>query len=436
MTVSFPVAIPENCPFGLYNVPFGIFSTFPGHGLGPVPRGGTAIGEYVLELHELVNHGIFDANPEAKAALKDAFLQPVLNKFASLSLGIRRWTRETIIASLSDPASPLFFKSDLHDKIFVPIGQVQMHLPMKITNYTDSFSSLIHAQNSMHPLGLELPPAFSEYPMGYNGRVSSIQVSGCDITRPKGFYPSPGNTRPTYQPTKQLDFEIELGAFISGSIEFGTSVNARIAADHVFGYVLHNDWSARDIQKYEMPPLGPMHSKGFVTTISPWVVTAEALEACRTDPPLSNSTPIHPSLVADEKNHGVHDIELSMDVARNNEKPVKIVRANYANSYWSVPQQIAYQSSSGHGISTGDLVASGTIASPPPVDKTGLGTYGCLLEAFAQKHVLPSVGGNPMSWLEDGDQVTMEGWFTTKDGKRSGFGGLTNLVRPADSSWG
>ncbi|KAK5047217.1 hypothetical protein LTR84_006739 [Exophiala bonariae] len=310
-----------------------------------------------------------------------------------------------------------------------------MRIPMQITDYTDSFSSLIHAQNSMHPLGLELPPAFTEYPMGYNGRLSSIRVSGIDVVRPNGFYVNAGDTRPTFQPTKQLDFEIELGAFISNPIEFGRSKNAKTAAKHIFGYVLHNDWSARDIQKYEMPPLGPMHSKGFITTISPWIVTVDALEDSKTKPPLSNETQIHPSLVADEKDHGVYDIELHISIARNGDKPVKIVRANFADSYWSVPQMIAYQSSAGHGLNTGDLVASGTIASPAPENKTGLGTYGCLLEAFAQRHRLPEVGGKPMSWVEDGDTVTMDGWFMSKDGRMCGFGGLTSIIQPARSSW-
>ncbi len=152
--------------------------------------------------------------------------------------------------------------------------------------------------------------------MGYNGRLSSIRPSGTDVSRPSGFYLNEGNTRPTFQPTKQLDFEIELGAFISRPIPLGTSVNAKDAAEHIFGYVLHNDWSARDIQKYEMPPLGPLHSKGFITTISPWVVTLDALESSKCGPPASNATPIHPSLVADETNHGTYDIEFGVTVRR------------------------------------------------------------------------------------------------------------------------
>ncbi|KAK4893282.1 hypothetical protein LTR27_008405 [Elasticomyces elasticus] len=232
-----------------------------------------------------------------------------------------------------------------------------------------------------------------------------------------------------------MDFEIELGAFISKPVSFGTSVNARQAAACVFGYVLHNDWSARDVQKYEMPPLGPMHSKGFVTTISPWIVTVEALEHCRTEPPVSNNTSIHESLMADEVDHGVYDIELGASITRHGSEPTKIVQTNYKHSYWSVPQQIAYQSSSGQSIRTGDLVASGTISSPAPVVKTGLGTYGCLLEVFAQMHTLPTVGGSAMAWLEDGDTVTFEGSFKTADGSNGGFGGLANRILPAKVSW-
>ena len=152
--------------------------------------------------------------------------------------------------------------------------------------------------------------------MSYNGRISSIKVSGVDIVRPSGFFPCKGESQPTFQPTQQLDFEIELGAFISTTIESGTAVDAKAAADHIFGFVLHNDWSARDIQRYEMPPLGPFHSKGFITTISPWIVTMDALKESWAGPPASNSTKIHPMLVADAQNHGVYDIEFRATVAR------------------------------------------------------------------------------------------------------------------------
>ncbi|KIX06977.1 fumarylacetoacetase [Rhinocladiella mackenziei CBS 650.93] len=427
VVVSFPITIPKDSPFGLYNIPFGIFSTSPDVGLGSKPRAGAAIGEFVLELAELAKHGIFAAESETLMPWEDIFLEPVLNSFAALPAEERRWIRSTIIQNLFNSKSLLFTDSDLNEKAFVPMDHVQMHLPMIITDYTDSFSSLIHAQN--------LPSAFTEYPMGYNGRISSIMVSRTGVRRPCGFYLSPGDSRPTFQPSKQLDFEIELGAFISKPIDFGGTVDAKTAADHIFGYVLHNDWSARDIQKYEMPPLGPLHSKGFITTISPWVVTVDALKSSTAGPPTSNSTKIHPALVADEKDHGVYDIEFNATVIRGGGDPVEIVRSNFTHSYWSIPQMIAYQSSAGHGIHTGDLVASGTISSPAPELKKGLGTYGCLLEVFAQNHVLPEVGGKPMSWLEDGDTFTIEGWFRTEDGSKGGFGGVTNLVLSAKSSW-
>ena len=152
--------------------------------------------------------------------------------------------------------------------------------------------------------------------MGYNGRLSSINITGVDVHRPCGFYPSQGNKKPTFQATQQLDFEIELGAFLSQPIESGTSVNAKDAVDYIFGYVLLNDWSARDIQKYEMPPLGPFHSKGFITTISPWVVTLDALTSCRSNSPPSSQTEIHPNLFTDADDHGVYKIELQAHVSR------------------------------------------------------------------------------------------------------------------------
>ena len=152
--------------------------------------------------------------------------------------------------------------------------------------------------------------------MGYNGRVSTLCVSGTQVIRPQGYFVNEGDRRPTFQETKQLDFEVELGAFISKPIPTGTRINAKEAADHIFGYVLLNDWSARDIQKYEMPPLGPFHSKGFITTISPWIVTLDALRYSMHQPPPSNSTDIHPMLVADDSNHGVYDIQFSAKITR------------------------------------------------------------------------------------------------------------------------
>lgn len=302
----------------------------------------------------------------------------------------------------------------------------------------------------MKPLGLDLPAAFKLYPLGYNGRLSSIFPSGYPVHRPSGFFIKKGESEPAYQSSQEIDFEVELGAFISKPVPHGKSIDAKTAADHIFGYVIHNDWSARDIQPYEMPPLGPMHSKGYVTTISPWIVTLEALESSRTGPPESNSTPIHASLVADEHDHGVYDIDFVASVTRkfleflilpNNVKravgggdaPVDIVRTNYRHSYWSIPQMVAYQSSGGWGINTGDLVASGTISSPVQEVKTGLGTFGCLLESFAQKHELPAVGGRSFSWLEDGDRLTIEAWFRTSDGRRSGFGKASSVVVPGPS---
>lgn len=178
---------------------------------------------------------------------------------------------------------------------------------------------MLMSHQSLLPLGLKVPAAFHDYPMGYNGRVSSIFVSGHPVHRPSGFFMKPdpnGVSKPSFQVSREIDFEIELGAFISKPVPHGSTIDAKTAADHIFGYVLHNDWSARDIQPYEMPPLGPMHSKGFVTTISPWVVTVDALESSTASPPPSNKTSIHPSLITDAKNHGVYDISFSVEVTR------------------------------------------------------------------------------------------------------------------------
>ncbi|KAF2101143.1 putative fumarylacetoacetate hydrolase [Rhizodiscina lignyota] len=450
MGVSFPIDIAPDCPFGHHNIPFGIFSTASDVGLGNQRRAGVAIGNFVLELDVLAKHGFFEGTTLSRP-LGDVFLSTDLNAFATFPAADRRAVRTTIVENLTNGSSALYKDDALNTAAFVPLGKIQMHLPMTITDYTDFFCSLVHAENALRLLSLPVPQAFYEYPMGYNGRISSIAVSNTDVVRPRGFFRSPGTDHPIYQPTQQLDFEVEFGAFLASPVEAGKNVTAREAEDLIFGYVLLNDWSSRDIQKYEMHPFGPFHSKSFLTSISAWVVMPEAMSNCPCRAPPSLSSQISPTLEVDDANHGLHDVQFSVKVSRKSvnlslsdrtltieisgkgAQDVDIVRSNLADAFWSHYQMIAYQSSSGCGMSTGDLLGSGTLSSPPDKiqEDSKVAGNGCLAEILACKHILPDVGGRPMQWLEDGDGLTIEGWFTAADGTKAGFGGVTGLVVPA-----
>ncbi|OKL58163.1 hypothetical protein UA08_06408 [Talaromyces atroroseus] len=424
---TFPVEVAEDCPFGIHNIPFGIYS-IPGQ----ARRAATVVGKWIIDLNTLVQNDVFTHADHADS-LEGVFLQPVLNDFASLPLAVRQYVRLTIIENLNNAESPFYTNVKVQSQAFVPLEQAEMHMPMRLTDYTDFYSSIVHADTAGKGMNFPIPPAFWEYPMAYNGRVSSVRVSGTEVIRPKGFFlVTPSDSHVQLQPSRELDFEMEMGCFISHPVQAGEIVSAKEAQKHVFGYVLLNDWSARDIQKYEMNPFGPFHSKSFLTSISPWVVTPEALEGSLVQPVASNASVISSHLQNDPNNHAGYDIEFSVSLSRKGSDPVQIVRSYLKDSYWDSLQMIAYQSSSGCGLHTGDLLGSGTNSSATPVsrDPSSPVGCGCLLEAVAANIGLPKVANESVRWLEDGDLVTMEGWFTTPDGKKGGFGPLTGLVVP------
>ncbi|EED14708.1 2-hydroxyhepta-2,4-diene-1,7-dioate isomerase, putative [Talaromyces stipitatus ATCC 10500] len=426
---KYPVDIPIDSPFGLYNIPFGIYSTD-----SKTPRAATAVQNWIIDLDALLRYGIFKDEGYANL-LQGVFLQPVLNEFAALPIAVRHHVRQSIIDNLSDPESLIFTDHTLQSEALLPIDEGKMHLPMRLTDYTDFYTSVVHAETAGKGLNVPIPPAFWEYPMAYNGRISSVTVSGTDVIRPKGFFlpPESSDGHVKLQPSQKLDFEMELGCFISHPVAPGHVVPAKDAWKHVFGYVLLNDWSARDTQRYEMHPFGPFHSKSFLTSVSPWVVTPEALQGSLISPVAANKLPIESHLQSDPNKHAGYDIEFSVFLSRNSFAPVKISRSYLRDSHWDSLQMIAYQSSSGCGLNTGDLLGSGTNSSPTPVVRDPLSPVGCgcLFEAVSAGIDLPPVAGQKVVWLEDGDRVIMEGWFTTPDGKRAGFGPLSHLVVPA-----
>ncbi|KEF53143.1 uncharacterized protein A1O9_11052 [Exophiala aquamarina CBS 119918] len=434
MGPRYPLEIPAGSPFPVQNIPYGVFSTPDGVGLGSKKRAGVAVGSYVLELDLLVKAGLFDSCG-VDNKLDGVFLQPNLNSFATFLTTERGHIRAAIIKHLTTQSSPLFENKELNDRAFIPLEQVQMHLPMSITDYTDFFSSLVHAENGCRSLNIPIPQAFWEYPMAYNGRIGSVAISGTDVVRPHGFFKPRSSDKTALHPSELLDFEIEMGAFVSKPVNMGEKVSAMTASEHIFGYVLLNDWSARDIQGYEMSPFGPFHSKSFLTSISPWVVTLDALRGSPTEPPPTHASIVSPTLDLDRKDHGLFDVDLSARVSRKGGEVVELARCKMADGYWTPYQHVAYQSSSGCGLHTGDLLGTGTFSSPDmrsaqgPDEKSFM-TFGCLMEAHIVGHKLPDVDGRPFTFLEDGDRLTIDGWFRTPDGSKAGFGGVTGLVLP------
>ncbi|THC91548.1 hypothetical protein EYZ11_008988 [Aspergillus tanneri] len=291
---------------------------------------------------------------------------------------------------------------------------------MATANYTDFYCSLEHAQNCSEVAGGQVSPNWYCIPTCYNGRTSSLRISGQPIRRPWGVVQESGpSSQPTWSPSQRLDFELEMGVFLSKAIPAGQVLDIRHAKEHIFGFVLLNDWSARDIQKFEMPPLGPFHSKGFGTTISPWIVTMEALEpvAC---PRVTqqNPSPLPHLTWKDSAESEIFKIELSAKILMYH-----VTSTNLNELYWTPYQQLTYLASAGEGLSTGDILGTGTLSSnrqSPEGEKAGLA---CLLERMMPKNKMSVLKNEGIEFLEDGDEVVFEGWcYHPKTSRWFGFG--------------
>jgi fumarylacetoacetase len=307
-------------------------------------------------------------------------------------------------------------------------SDVKMLLPVRIPNYTDFYSSREHATNvgiMMRGKDNALMPNWLHLPVAYHGRASSIVVSGTDVRRPCGQMKADDADAPTFGPSRSLDFELELGLLIGQGNELGQPISTAKAAEHVFGMVLVNDWSARDIQKWEYQPLGPFLAKNFATSISPWVVTLDALEPFRIAGPKQDPEPLPYLRCTGDWAYDIH-LEITLQSAKMAE-PVRISATNSKHLYWNLCQQIAHHTSGGCNLQTGDLLASGTISGPTP------DSLGSMLElAWKGTRPIALPGGETRSFLQDGDRVTMTGWCQG-DGYRIGFGEVTGRVLPAVS---
>jgi len=412
------LTIPADSDFSIYNLPFGIFSTAQ----QPGPRVGVAVGNQILDLAFAADMAVFDAFLPYKQ--RDVFRRNYLNDFIRLGRPVWQQVRRALQTELTSDNSLLH---GLADEAFVSQAEAIMHLPVQIGDYTDFYSSIDHASNvgaMFRDPANALLPNWRHLPVGYHGRASSVVVSGTAIKRPNGQRLPKGETQPVFGQSQRLDFELETAFIVGKDTELGTSLTTADFDEHVFGMVLFNDWSARDIQQWEYVPLGPFLGKSFGSSMSPWVVTMEALAPFRVAgyvqepaplPYLSETSPV-PNL----------DIQLEVSLTPANgtadSKETIISRSNQRFLYWSQAQQLAHHTVNGCNVRVGDLMASGTISGP---DRSAWGSLLELCWGGAEPITLST--GETRTFLQDGDTVTFRG-YAEKEGIRVGFGAVSGQI--------
>lgn len=410
------VEVPPQSDFPIQNLPFGIFKT---KYLSPVA--GVAIGNHVLDLVYLHEHGYLDG----LGLPPGIFNQKYLNDFMALGRKKCREVRERISELLRHDNDELRDNVAAREIALVPIGEVQMLMPVRVPNYTDFYSSEEHATNvgsMFRDPKNALLPNWKHLPVGYHGRASSIVVSGTPIHRPKGQIKLPDSEQPVFSASRKMDFELEVAFITCGETKLGQSISTAEAENHIFGFVLFNDWSARDIQQWEYVPLGPFLGKNFGSTISPWIVTLDALEPFRVAGPEQS-----PEVLSYLKYSGAKNFDIALEVLLQPEgdDPVTISRSNFKYMYWNVNQQLAHHTVNGCNIQVGDMYASGTISGPSP------GSYGSLLElTWNGSRPLQLNDQTQRSFIEDGDTIILRG-HAEKNGVRIGFGLCSGKILPA-----
>ncbi len=410
------IEIPKGSDFPIQNLPFGIFKT---KYLSAVA--GVAIGNHVLDLVYLHEHGFFDG----LGLPSGIFNQKYLNDFIALGKRKTREVRERISELLQNTNDELQSNVGARELALIPMDEVQMLLPVRIPNYTDFYSSEEHATNvgsMFRDPKNALLPNWKHLPVGYHGRASSIVVSGTPIHRPKGQIKPPDSDQPVFGPSQKLDFELEMAFITCQDTRLGTSISTSSAEDYIFGFVLFNDWSARDIQQWEYVPLGPFLGKNFGSTISPWIVTMDALEPFRVKGP-EQSPRVLPYLATEgEKNF---DVTLEVLIQPGKSEATPVARSNFKYVYWNVNQQLAHHTLNGCNIQVGDLYASGTISGPSP------GSFGSMLElSWNGQRPLHLTDGSQRKFIEDGDTVIMRG-HAEKNNVRIGFGECSGKILQA-----
>lgn len=399
------IPVPPDSHFPIQNLPYGVFSP-----AGRPPRVGVAIGDQALDLAALAEAGLLTEVPAEVWARAD------LNAF--MALGRPAWSAvRARLQHLLAASTPDLRDHPARDRFFHPQRAITLHLPARIGDYTDFYSSIYHATNVGIMLrGKEnaLQPNWKHLPVGYHGRASSVALSGTPVRRPSGQIKPADAPAPFFAPTRALDYELEIGFFVGPGNPLGQPIPIDQAQEHLFGLALVNDWSARDIQAWEYQPLGPFLAKNFLTSISPWVVTFDALAPFARPLPPQDPAPL-PYLQASQPL--TYDIELR--AALNG---LEICATNVQNLYWSFAQQLAHHTVNGCNLQPGDLLASGTISGPTPESR------GCLLErTWRGSEPLTLPDGSTRSWLKDGDTLTLTGW-AQGEGYRVGFGEVTGTV--------
>lgn len=404
----------ETSDFPIQNIPFGI-----GEYDITGPKAVSIIGDQVIDLHKLYELGLLNITGLHAYVLKQYFL----NQFIALGKSVTNQVRDRI-ADLYDRDNES--EKSLAHQALVSADKVRMHLPVHINDYTDFYSSKEHAYNIgclFRDPDNALLPNWLHLPVGYHGRASSIVVSGTPITRPKGQQIPNDSKQPVFGPCKLLDFELELGFVIGKSTTLGDSVSTSEAEDHIFGMVLFNDWSARDIQKWEYVPLGPFLGKNFASTASPWIVTMEALEPLRVSGPKQDPEVLPYLQCKGNKNF---NIDLSVAIQPEGGDPHIVCRSNFKYMYWNQSQQLAHHTVNGCNIKVGDLYASGTISGPER------GSYGSMLEiSWKGTKPVDMPDGTQRKFIADGDTVVLSG-HGTYEGVRIGFGKCSAKVLPAN----
>jgi fumarylacetoacetase len=410
------ISVEPTSDFPIQNLPYGVFSAKD----GLAPRVGVAIGDYVLDLWELVQDCRIDVVEPG------VFAAATLNPFMALGPEVWSRTRARISELLRHDFPELRDNDELRGRALVPMADVKLHMPIEVAGYTDFYSSKEHATNvgvMFRGKDNALQPNWLHMPIGYNGRASTVVVSGSKVKRPRGQLKPPSADVPSFGPCKRLDFELEMGVVVGQASGIGEMLTEKQAEEMIFGFVLLNDWSARDIQQWEYVPLGPFQAKAFATSISPWIVTREALEPFRLHGPVQDPAPL-PYLQQAQPNNYDLQLDVGLRAAGMNEA-TKLCRTNFKYMYWSSVQQLVHHASSGCAMNIGDILGSGTISGPEKDQR------GSLLEiSWNGSEPIELPGGAKRTFLEDGDSLVMRGWCQGK-GFRVGFGEVEGTITPA-----
>jgi fumarylacetoacetase len=414
--------VPAGSDFPIQNLPFGVFSTN-----GRLPRIGVAIGDNVLDLYELAQAGYVDDCCEPEL-LQASLLNPLL------AAGRVLWTalRQRVSWLLRSDGDPRLRDANV-DRFVRARDDVTMHLPMDVGDYVDFYSSIEHATNlgrMFRPDADALLPNWRWVPVGYHGRSATIVVDGTPVRRPRGQRKIATSPAPEFGASSRLDIELEMGFVTGPGNRLGEPISVADASEHIFGLVLVNDWSARDIQAWEYQPLGPFLGKSFATTISPWIVTLDALEPFRVEGPRQDPAPLHYLRTGDAWAYAI-TLAIELQTPQMRERgaaPERISQTTFRDMYWNVAQQLAHATANGAITRPGDLFASGTISGSAP------GTQGSLIElTWNGERPLRLPNGETRGFLEDGDEVILRGWCESATARRIGFGSVRGRIEAAMS---